>query len=44
MNEIVNKKTRIRFFENVCSRRTNLGLIQNLMNEDLCKRGVEYYD
>jgi hypothetical protein len=38
------KNNKIRFFQNVCSTRTDLGLIQNLKKQDLCKRGMNYHD
>jgi len=47
MNKIINNKHQkimIRFFENVCSSRTTLGLLQNLEKQNLCKRGIGYYD
>ncbi len=47
MKDIVNKITRkkkIGFFENVCSCRTNLELLQNQRKQEQCKRGIEYYD
>ena len=47
MKEIVNeiiRKNKLQFFENVCSRRTNSELLQNLRKQGLCNRGVEYYD
>ena len=47
MKEVFHKmiqKTIIQFFENLCSSRTNLGLLQNLRNQKLCNRGIENYD
>ncbi len=47
MKEIVSKITRKmnhKFFENVCSSRTNSELLQNLRKQGQCNRGIEYYD
>ncbi len=35
---------KIEIFQNVCPTRTNLGLLQNLRNQEQCKRGIKYYD
>lgn len=32
------------FFENVCSSRTNLGLLQNLRKLQQCNRGIDFND
>ncbi len=38
------QKNVIEFEGNVCSSRTNLGLLQNLKKLQLCKRGIEFND
>ena len=40
MSELTNN----RYFQNVCSSRTNLELLQNLRKQHLCNRGIENYD
>lgn len=44
MDNKISKNNENDFFENVCSGRTNLGLIQIQRKQDLCNRGLEYYD
>ena len=36
------RKNEIDFFENVCSSRTNLELLQIPRKQDPCNRGIEY--
>jgi len=40
----ITQKNMIRFSKNVCSGRTNLGLLHNLRKQNSCNRGIEYYD
>lgn len=40
----INKKNLIGIFENVCSRRTNSELLQDLGKQEQCNIGVEYND
>lgn len=44
MDNKITRKNEIRSFENVCSSRTNLGLLQIQRNQEACNRGTEYYD
>ncbi len=40
----ITKKNMIRFSKNVCSCRTNLGLLLNLRKQNSCNEGVKYFD
>lgn len=46
MNNVINNtwEQKLRFSKNVCSSRTNLGLLPNLRKEVQCNRGMESYD
>jgi len=40
----ITQKSIIGFLKNVCSGRTNLGLLLNLRKQNSCNRGIEYFD
>jgi len=40
----ITQKSIIGFLKNVCSSRTNLGLLLDLRKQNSCNRGIEYFD